>query len=108
MMLISSQTTIISLHDDCGGDWAWQVSLPHGGWGPGPLETGGIRISSTLVAIELREVSHGVVENIEVETKEDEDVPQKVIPPPQIEGISEAKLLVKCFHSVVDYLIEED
>ena len=50
----------------------------------------------------------GVAEDVDVETEKDEDVPQKVIEPPQIEGIPQAELLVKCFHGAVDYLIEKD
>ena len=65
-------------------------------------------IYPTLEPEELREVSPGVAEDVYVETEENEDVPQEVIEPPQIEGILQTELLVKCFHGAVDYLIEQD
>ena len=96
--------------EDPDGHWYWVLEdcLPRRLAGPWPVRTRCLWISPTLEPEELREVSPGVAEDVDVETEEDEDVPQEVIEPPQIEGILQAELLIECFHGAVDYLIEQD
>ena len=97
-------------NEDPDGDWHWVLEdcLPRRLAGTRPVRTRCLWIYPTLEPEELREVSPGVAEDVYVETEENEDVPQEVIEPPQIEGILQTELLVKCFHGAVDYLIEQD